>query len=59
MDVFQGRPDGDEYHQNEHKGNASCVFFSRNLAIKIPERRQYFTRCSSFSIVNFEHVIIG
>ena len=27
MDEFQGRPDGDKYHQNERKCNVSCVFF--------------------------------
>ena len=31
MDELQGRPDGDEYQQNERKCNVSCVFFSRNL----------------------------
>ena len=32
MHEFQGRPDRDEYHQNERLTcNVSCVFFSRNL----------------------------
>ena len=35
-----------------------CEICSK-LTIKIPERRTYFTHCSSVSIVNFEQVNAG
>ena len=31
MDEFQGRPDGDEYHQNERQSNVSCLFCKKSL----------------------------
>ena len=47
---------------NNRNTRARCEICSK-LTINIPERRQrlwtYFTRCSSVSIVNFEHVNTG
>ena len=33
MHEFQGRPDGDEYRQNERKCNFTCVFFHEIIII--------------------------
>ena len=38
---------------NNRKTRTRCEICSK-LTIKIPERRQYYTPCSSVSIVNFE-----
>ena len=43
---------------NNRSTRTRCEICS-NLTIKTPERRQYFTTCSSVSIINFEHVIAG
>ena len=43
---------------NNRNTRTRCEICS-NLTIKTPERRQYFTTCSSVSIINFEHVIAG
>ena len=41
VDEFQGRLDGDEYHQNGHKCNFSCVlFFTESL---LYHSKNYFT----------------
>ena len=33
MDEFEGRPNGDEYDQNEPKCNFSCAFFHEIIII--------------------------
>ena len=41
MDEFEGRPDANDYHENERKCNVSYVFFSRN---------RYYIRVKLFTV---------